>query len=626
MIHIASRNIPPSVPPALGRSPCSWATALPCWTHVPGARLQGLRRGPNGATIVRMTTRLRIVLSCLLVASLGGCSSGSQATSPPDAPTVTGGIVGAAGTGGGPGGIGGGSGGTRGQLSTATSATPPLCIPGASVACACVTGQTGAQTCTSAGTFATCVCAAPAIDAGGADGADGAATSPSDAPAATGGGDAPSATGGTGTGGTASGAGTGGSAVSSSSGGAGSFGGTAGAGGGGGRPIMDAAADQKADVRAVPDAPADAGLAADAYPDVPLADAYPDGVVLQGVFVPTGSMTVARYGHTATLLPGGKVLIAGGDDGDGDGLASAELYDPTAGTFAITGSMSVKRYSHTATLLPSGKVLVAGGDVSGTAELYDPAAGTFTATGNMTVGRGAPAATLLGNGKVLIAGGRDIAREPNVTSDLASAELYDPAAGTFTATGNMTVGRVGFTATLLPSGQVLMFSGYYGTYDDSNSLGVADLYDPVAGTFTIAYSCLVQEMLDNTATLLGNGKVLIAGGYNSVFLASAGLCGPAVEVFTATGNMTEPRAYHTATLLPNGMVLIAGGENVSSGAADYLASAEVYDPSTGTFTATGSMPAARMRHTATLLPSGKVLIAGGVGSSAPWASAELFEE
>ncbi len=122
--------------------------------------------------MVRMVTRLRIVLSCLLVASLGGCSSGSPATSPPDAPTVTGGIVSSAGAGGGPGGVGGG-GGTGGQLSTATSATPPLCVPGASVACACVTGQTGAQTCTSAGTFAPCVCAAPAVDAGALGGAGG---------------------------------------------------------------------------------------------------------------------------------------------------------------------------------------------------------------------------------------------------------------------------------------------------------------------------------------------------------------------------------------------------------------------------------------------------------------------
>ena len=128
---------------------------------------QGLWRSPNGATMVPMGKRLCVVLSCLLVASLSGCSSGSQTTSHPDASAVTGGSGGSAGTGGGPGGVGGGSGGTGGQLSTATSATPPLCVPGASVACACVTDQQGAQTCTSAGTFAACVCfPSGGVDAG----------------------------------------------------------------------------------------------------------------------------------------------------------------------------------------------------------------------------------------------------------------------------------------------------------------------------------------------------------------------------------------------------------------------------------------------------------------------------
>jgi len=126
--------------------------------------------------MVRMVTRMCVVVSCVLVASLGGCSGGSPATSPPDAPTVMGGSDVSAGTGGGPGGVGGGGGGTGGQPARATNATPPLCIPGASVACACVTGQTGAQTCTSAGTFAACVC----VDTPSADG--GAAVSTVDAP------------------------------------------------------------------------------------------------------------------------------------------------------------------------------------------------------------------------------------------------------------------------------------------------------------------------------------------------------------------------------------------------------------------------------------------------------------
>jgi Galactose oxidase, central domain len=154
--------------------------------------------------------------------------------------------------------------------------------------------------------------------------------------------------------------------------------------------------------------------------------------VLQGVFVPTGSMTVARSQHTATMLPSGKVLITGGlgRTDESGALASAELYDPAAGTFTATGSMSAPRWGHTATLLGNGKVLVAGGSpgVNGlaSAEIYDPTAGTFTATGSMTVAREFHTATLLSDGKVLIVGG--VGLRP------VSAELYDAVAGTFTAT------------------------------------------------------------------------------------------------------------------------------------------------------------------------------------------------
>jgi hypothetical protein len=158
-----------------------------------------------------------------------------------------------------------------------------------------------------------------------------------------------------------------------------------------------------------------------------------------GNFSPTGSMNVARVGQTATLLDDGRVLMVGGDGPSGP-LASAELYDPKTGRFSQTGPMATMRISHTATLLPSGQVLITGGadsdddglaaNILATAELYDPATGTFTPAGSMETRREDQTATLLANGRVLIAGGIDGSPPPSplmtTITSLASAELYVP--------------------------------------------------------------------------------------------------------------------------------------------------------------------------------------------------------
>ena len=165
-----------------------------------------------------------------------------------------------------------------------------------------------------------------------------------------------------------------------------------------------------------------------------------------GAFTATGNLTRLRQFHTATLLTNGKVLITGGFavNGSLSLSATAELYDPATGSFAATGNMNAARYMHTATLLPEGKVLIAGGnnsiaggclcDPMASAELYDPVAGTFTATGEMTTARSGHTATLLNDGKVLMAGGP-------VNHRSQSAEVYDPTTGTFTATGAMAATR-----------------------------------------------------------------------------------------------------------------------------------------------------------------------------------------
>ena len=364
----------------------------------------------------------------------------------------------------------------------------------------------------------------------------------------------------------------------------------------------------------------------------------------QGVFVATGSMTVARSGHTATLLQNGKVLIAGGGKEAGQGLyvglANAELYDPGAGTFTATGNMTVGRYNHTATLLGNGQVLIAGGSGDTSAELYDPAAGAFAATGNMSTAMSGHTATPLENGEVLVVGGTPIMRGVGeVLLVAADAELYDPATWTFAATGSVSVTGWGHTASLLPSGGVLLTGGSISIFPMSTaeSSASAEVSDPAAGTFT-ATGNMTTAREDHTSTLLGTGKVLVAGGVRGwggggelpeetfSFLASAEVYDPAAGTFTAMGSMTVARSNYTATLLPSGNVLIAGGE---SDIGTTLTSAELYDAAAGTFTATGSMTTKRYEHTATLLPSGKVLIAGGnsgaTPSPPPLASAELYQ-
>jgi hypothetical protein len=325
----------------------------------------------------------------------------------------------------------------------------------------------------------------------------------------------------------------------------------------------------------------------------------------------TGSMATTRYGHTATLLGSGKVLVAGGTDNNVD-LASAELYDAATGTFAAAGSMAAARYQFTATLLGSGEVLLAGGytgsGYTGTADLYDATAGTFTATGSMGTPRSQQTATLLGSGKVLVAGGFY-----NLMGQLPSAELYDPAAGTFSGTGNMTGGRVYATATLLGSGKVLVAGGGF-------PLTTADLYDPTAGTFTATGSMMTGRFL-HTATLLGSGKVLVAGGTNGGSQATAEVYDATAGTFTATGSMTIAHSQHSATLLASGSVLIAGGLNTVGSESV----AELYDATAGSFAATSSMTTPRDSHTATLLASGSVLVAGGEDVGLVAKSAELYE-
>jgi hypothetical protein len=312
-----------------------------------------------------------------------------------------------------------------------------------------------------------------------------------------------------------------------------------------------------------------------------------------GTFAPTGDMKVARAGAAAAPLADGRVLVAGGG-GDVTQLdasparpdivalaKSAEIFDPATGTFSLTGSMTIPRSNAAAAPLPDGRVLIAGGDTVGPggyptevkgAEIYDPATGTFSPTGDMSVVREGPAAAPLPDGRVLVAGGQYYDPASSLEKYLDSAEIFDPRTGTFSPTGSMTQRRSGAAAAApLPNGGVLIAGGGFPVHRNS-----AEIYDTASGTFA------------------------------------------------PTGDMTADRLTGDGAPLPDGRVLMVGGDGATWGY-----SAEVFDPVTGTFSLTGSTTTRRYSNTAAPLADGRVLVAGDVIGFGPTAlhdpfSAELY--
>jgi N-acetylneuraminic acid mutarotase len=384
------------------------------------------------------------------------------------------------------------------------------------------------------------------------------------------------------------------------------------------------------------------------------------------------ALFMARDGHTATLMTNGKVLMVGGTNTVPPGLGSVEIYDPGKASWSTGGRFARERYSPSMTLLPDGKVLIAGGHLGGTtdfameiydpatgvvtlapamprgrnyfnakvladgkvlmaagvsdagyvlsADLFDPQSGQWTAAGNVAIGREAHTTTLLADGRVLVAGG--IAN----SAIHASAEIYDPVANSWARTGDMTVPREFHSATLLHDGRVLIVGGL----NDSGPLATSELFDPRTGVFTPGPSMLFAR-LRHEAVLLPDGRVVVVlGPVLPYFTSTTEIFDPSRNAFQQGPWLQNGRSDGRAVLLSTGDVLVTGGLNIDS--SGYVAAAEILAPFSDTPggpaqppTQVGNMLVARGQHSATLLPNGTVLIAGGNTASAPTFSFELFD-
>lgn len=340
----------------------------------------------------------------------------------------------------------------------------------------------------------------------------------------------------------------------------------------------------------------------------------------------TGPLNTARYDHTATLLTDGRVLVAGGDSAGS--ISSAELYDPTTGMWSPATSLGCARKNHTATLLMDGNVLFVGGDVNdvplSSVELYDPTGpGSCSSSTSLTTARNFHTATLLTNGMLLVAGGLN-------GGSISSVELFNPSSGVWSPLASMGTARRKHTSTLMPDGSIFVAGGIDA---GGGTLASTERYTPVLGTWSPSATMVISRH-SHTATLTPKGYVLVAGGNGSAGSSVAIYNGGAWAVATS---LDIARLDHTATMMPNGRILIAGGDPIDGGGAK---STELLETSFSAFwyTTPGAMFEGRIRHTSTLLPNGKVLLVGGyIGGALPttmtynpvsfsWSSAALLPD
>lgn len=354
-------------------------------------------------------------------------------------------------------------------------------------------------------------------------------------------------------------------------------------------------------------------------------------------FVPTGSMSTPRFGHSATLLRDGRVLVAGGaPDPGADGLTSAETYDPASRAFTPTGDLVMARVEHSAMLLPDGRVLLIGGTLLGPwAETYDPRTGSFTPSWG-DGGRWPGTATLLPDGRVLLAGGvaagtrgqfgvspyGPVTDGRPTVARLAGAALYDPTTDSLIEVPGMEPIWSDGWAVLLGDGRAMVF----GVSDDGSLI---QIFEPDTGLFvSLASAAPFAPNPGDTMTLLRDGTVLFTdkGGRGS---PTGYILDPAAG-WGSSASMSSDFYGIEPALLHDGRVLFAGGSTPEppddAMLGDVNVGSELYVPESHSFELGPALNVPRAGAAATVLEDGRVLVTGGADPMDPRASvAELFD-
>ena len=310
------------------------------------------------------------------------------------------------------------------------------------------------------------------------------------------------------------------------------------------------------------------------------------------------SLAQGRWGHSATLLEDGRLLVVGGQESPSRKLTSTEIFDPGPSAWSSGGDMAEPRGSgHRATLLADGRVLVTGDSEEATTEVYDPSTGQWSSAGVMLVARSEASATLLNDGRVLIAGGVDATKAGR--QELNTAELYNPSTGERTEAASMAEVNSNHLAVLMDDGNVMVVGQV-----------LTEIYDPSTDTWSSAGDPVRERVAGGTVTLLENGNILVTGGefqrgrgagVTRAPIRNAEIYDVTQGTWQAAEAMNETRAYHSAIALGDGNVLIIDSIEM-----------ELYDPGANTWTSVGNLMSERDRlHTATLLSDGRVLVVGG---------------